>query len=236
MDSFRDSNQAELPVSIRHAIRKLERAREYAISTGSDLWDFAVEMETLDQLGCSLSDYRLMTRLGLVSHKKETTAVSQDGRVFEATGDLMFPQGTCFVIKESNRAFPDEAMSHRLRVSHTDNAQVDAREGVAPSWDSETRELFLGRVLVKRFRWRAANQERILSAFEEENWPARIDDPLTPCGSDLDSKRRLSDTIKCLNRKQDMCLMRFRGDGTGEGVLWHPIDPACADGMPPKCP
>ena len=36
-----------------------------------------------------------------------------------------------------------------------------------------------------------------------------------------DPKRRLSDTIKCLNRKQANSLIHFRGDGTGEGIVWE---------------
>jgi hypothetical protein len=60
----------------------------------------------------------------------------------------------------------------------------------------------------------------VLNAFEEEGWPARIDDPLPP-HSDQDPKRRLNDTIKCLNRKQVRELLRFHGDGSGEGILWE---------------
>ena len=57
-------------------------------------------------------------------------------------------------------------------------------------------------------------------AFEEEGWPAKIDDPLAP-QSQQDPKRRLHDTIKCLNRNQKNELLHFRGDGTGEGILWE---------------
>jgi hypothetical protein len=65
-------------------------------------------------------------------------------------------------------------------------------------------------------------QEAILMAFEEEHWPPRIDDPL-PAHPDLLPKRRLHDTIKGLNRKQKNCLIRFMGDGTGEGIRWELI-------------
>jgi hypothetical protein len=63
-------------------------------------------------------------------------------------------------------------------------------------------------------------QEAILIAFEEERWPPRIDDPL-PGSPDLLPKRRLHDTIKSLNRNQKNRLVRFMGDGTGEGVRWE---------------
>jgi hypothetical protein len=65
-------------------------------------------------------------------------------------------------------------------------------------------------------------QEAILMAFEEEQWPPRIDDPL-PGHPDLLPKRRLHDTIKSLNRNQKNSLIRFMGDGTGEGIRWELI-------------
>jgi hypothetical protein len=94
---------------------------------------------------------------------------------------------------------------------------------VRPSWESDRHELRLGNVLVKQFKWPATNQEMVLAAFQEEAWPFRVDDPLPP-HPDQDSKRRLSDTIKCLNRKQKNPLLRFRGDGTGEGVIWEMVE------------
>lgn len=57
-------------------------------------------------------------------------------------------------------------------------------------------------------------------AFEEEGWPPRIDDPLPPLAQ-LDPRRRLHDTIKALNRKQKRALLRFMGDGSGEGIRWE---------------
>ncbi len=85
--------------------------------------------------------------------------------------------------------------------------------------------LFFAGKVVKQFRRRAINQELVLAAFEEECWPLRIFDPLTPQPCQ-DMKRRLNDTIKCLNRGQESPLLHFRGDGTGEGVLWEACEVA----------
>jgi hypothetical protein len=63
----------------------------------------------------------------------------------------------------------------------------------------------------------------ILSVFDEENWPPRIDDPLPP-SKRINTKQRLHDTIKSLNRNQKQRLVRFLGDGTGEGVRWELIE------------
>ena len=86
-----------------------------------------------------------------------------------------------------------------------------------PVWDREKRELRLDGKVIKRFKWPAGNQERVLNAFEDQGWPMFISDPL-----DIDPKicpkRRLHDTLKCLNRKQLSKSVKFRGDGTGKGV------------------
>jgi len=91
---------------------------------------------------------------------------------------------------------------------------------LSPHWDPERRELSVAGRLVKSFRKRPGNQERILAALEEEGWPPRIDDPLSP-QEGIDPKPRLHDTIKRLNMGHLWRLLKFAGDGTGEGVLWE---------------
>ena len=91
-----------------------------------------------------------------------------------------------------------------------------------PRWDRDRHELRVGGELVKQFKLPSPNQEMILMALEEESWPPRIDDPLPP-SQKLDAKQRLHDTIKNLNRNQKHRLIRFMGDGTGQGVRWQLI-------------
>ena len=66
----------------------------------------------------------------------------------------------------------------------------------------------------------AANQEIILAVFQEEDWPAKIDDPL-PRSPEIDPQRRLHDTINSLNRNQRQRLVRSGADGLGRGVRWR---------------
>jgi hypothetical protein len=89
-----------------------------------------------------------------------------------------------------------------------------------PQWDAEHRALRVGEWVVKEYRVPCRNQEAVLAAFQEEGWPHRIHDPLPPHG-DIEPKCRLHDTIKRLNRHHKDRLIRFRGDGTGEGVCWE---------------
>ena len=92
----------------------------------------------------------------------------------------------------------------------------------ASRWLSGDGTLFLGSQIVKRFTRPSPNQEKILATFEEEGWPERIDDPL-PQANGIDPKRRLHDSIKWLNRNQATRLLKFSGDGSGEGVRWQAI-------------
>jgi hypothetical protein len=94
-----------------------------------------------------------------------------------------------------------------------------------PRWDAAFRVLRVGNKVVKEYRLPSRNQETILEAFQEEGWPHSIDDPLPPL-AEVEPKSRLHDTIKRLNRHHKDRLIRFRGDGTGEGICWEYVEAA----------
>jgi hypothetical protein len=106
-----------------------------------------------------------------------------------------------------------------------------------PSWDAQSRRLWLGGVLLKEFRQPSPNQTRLLDVFQEQGWKAvHVDDPLSaaPGEREEDAKRRLHDTIKNLNRGLPPGTIRFRGDGTGQGVRWvYDCRRAARDRRPP---
>jgi hypothetical protein len=81
----------------------------------------------------------------------------------------------------------------------------------------------VGATVVKRFRVPAPIQEKILDVFEEEGWPDSIDDPLSP-RPDGDEKSHLRAAIRSLNRNQHPLMIRFRGTGDGEHILWELVD------------
>jgi hypothetical protein len=89
-----------------------------------------------------------------------------------------------------------------------------------PTWDSNLRELRVGKLVIKRFRQPARNQVAVLASFQELRWCRRIDDPLTGnphCGP----KHRLRDTVFALNRNQiSGGVIAFEADGTGTGIIW----------------
>jgi hypothetical protein len=128
-------------------------------------------------------------------------------RVLENAG--LLPTGT----KDVNPAV--------LRLTNGDAATRSA--AVIPRWDPATRVLRVGGHIVKQYRVPSSTQEAILDAFQEEGWPHHLDDPLPPV-HDGYPKDRLRDAIRHLNANQKNRLIRFRGDGTGQGILWELID------------
>jgi hypothetical protein len=98
---------------------------------------------------------------------------------------------------------------------------AERAEGAAkPRWDDRARELWYGSTLVKRFRSRAKNSDKILAAFEEDGWPRAIDDPL-PFDPTIDPKARLKRAIHHLNSAQENPALRFHGNGNGDGIRWE---------------
>lgn len=207
------------------ALALLLESRAYAEELERSPWDFAVEIGSLRAAGLTTSDLRWLVCKSHVEHARESTMPGDQTRCFRAGGGLTFSRRTCFVLTETGVAYARRAIAtasyaagsngHGERVVH-----ATASGGQRPKWDRERQELRVGEIVVKQYKVPAANQETILAAFEEEGWPVRLDDPLPP-HPEQDSKRRLHDTIVSLNRNQKNSVIRFSGDGSGQGVRWQ---------------
>jgi hypothetical protein len=206
----------------RRAFAELQTGIDYAETTTGDRWDFAVEIYVLRRFGLSDNDLRFLVQKKFVEHAHESTTYESDKRAFQSARRVMFDKRTCFVLTPLGIA---KAHCPSYQAMPPDPVRVQANLprttcGV-PAWDPSRRVLSYDGQTVKRFTRSAVNQERILSAFEEEGWPPRVLDPLAPHLAQ-DIKQRLADTIKSLNRGQANALIHFCGDGTGEGILWKP--------------
>jgi hypothetical protein len=186
---------------------------------------------------------------GLIEHGWEVTEPLEVSRRFHPTEGLSFCDRSCFVLTPEGERFADNIVSqtaakaadlarnnggHSKTNGNGNGWQVNGHaadsgrlfglrvpaQTLVPVWDAERHQLRVEATIVKEYKLPSPNQETILAAFEEEDWPPRIDDPL-PVHPDLDPKRRLHDTIKSLNRNQRSQLLRFMGDGTGEGIRWE---------------
>jgi len=211
---------AKWPNEFAGAAALLSKAAGFAEALQRSRWDFAVEISELLALGLSRADLRWFVCHGLLEHAVELIESSED-RLFQPRGELTFADGTCFVLTEqgyatlSNVHLTDE--SHSLPMPCKNNVML--APPLKPQWNPNNRRLSFGLLLVKEYRVPAPNQHLILSVFQEENWPERIDDPLPPL-RDIEPKRRLHETIASLNRRCRNRVLRFCGDGLGRGIRW----------------
>ena len=215
----------------------------FAQNAGTELWDFALEIDRLFETGLTISDLRWLVAKRFAEHGQELSAYGAPHRSFRRGDGFFFDHATCVILTYSGTAFVNGFL--REAVESLDSIQplevtslvggvtAEPDDGLRPDhgpegkrpvtlrpcWHSMRRELLLNGELVKRFHVPAQNQEVILGAFEEERWPDHIDDPL-PVSGDIDPRTRLHDAINRLNRCQTNRLLRFHGNGTGTGVCW----------------
>jgi hypothetical protein len=205
-------------------LEMLLAAYDYAAETQQPVWDCALELEHLFVRGLTAADLRWLGDHGLVEYAVETTPPGGTKRTFRTNGSPQFVPGTCAVLTAAGAGVVRSTSpgGARLRMSGATPSEVRGAAAFqpVPRWDRDRRELLLGGRLVKRFRQRAPVQETILAAFEEEGWPPAVLDPLTPQPG-LDPKQRLHSAINALNRAQNSPGVRFRGDGTGQGICWQ---------------
>jgi len=227
-----------IPNRLGAALAILAEAYHYACASEKDVWEFALELPNLAAAGVSINGLRWLACSGYVRHGEEIESAADGRRNFRLQAGLSFTQRSCFILTQAGIEFAERfaATDSKATAPTTSvrpaNGQPplgaqDSLEPMCPDddpmphWDHERRELRIMGIVVKQFRLPSPNQETVLQVFEEEGWPARIDDPLPPI-SDVEPKRRLHDTIKSLNRHQKAKRIRFMGDGRGEGVLWEP--------------
>ena len=173
--------------------------------------------QPLNARSASLADKMQTAIAQLVESHDNAANTPTDLRLF--AGEVLAQAGALFTAAALDE--PERETSPQTLALHGPHL---------PQWDQQCRVLRVGQCVVKQFRRPSPNQDMVLSAFQEEGWPHRIDDPLPPQG-EQGPKCRLHDTIKWLNRHQEHRLIRFLGDGTGEGVCWELI----SDAAPALC-
>lgn len=205
-----------------YALRLLNDASKFANDCGQNVWEFAIELNELLDRGVSRSLLRWFVCRNLIEHRIESRTCGDTRRQFFEAHNLLFDAQSCFVLSSLGH----EALASLVRkfesINPFDNRQeshMNNSPKEQPVWCSDTRVLKIGGQVVKHFKWPAPNQEILISAFAEMGWPEQIDDPLPQ--TEVCPKRRLHDTIKCLNRNQVNALIKFRGDGTGRAARWE---------------
>ncbi|WP_144057980.1 hypothetical protein [Novipirellula maiorica] len=202
----------------------------YASASDVNSQEFAVRYKSLCEAGLNECDVRWLLTQDFVEHLVELTLPGDTARSFRAGGAAICTE-SCLRLTEHGFAFAQQGRSDGCDSDASNNqtskypAATNSAQpipAIHPVWNPDRQELSFQNQIIKRYRLPSPNQTAILSAFEEDDWPVRIDDPLSP-RLDQDPKRRLHDTIRNLNRAQIHPLLRFVGDGSGQGVLWDRV-------------
>jgi hypothetical protein len=224
---------------IRAALASLLAGLEYAQDLQTTLWDFAVELSSLRRLKLSNNDLRWLHARGLIEHAIEIDSTGNSARAFRPRQRIVFGKRSCFVLTQEGAKLAREVHG---RVGTTESqaelplfersprggAASPSPDPPAPHWDRDRHELRIGKIVVKRFTVPAFEQESILAAFEEQQWPSRIDDPFA--GTD-GVAGRLPETVRRLNHGHRSRLICFQCEGSG-CVLWQYGQPAPTPSMP----
>lgn len=210
------------PDALREPLAQMAKARLYAEDLGQEATDFAVELLELRRLGVDDTDLRWLCGRGYFRHLIECTERSSAKRTFVAEAAVHFASRSCFVLTDTGQEFADSLLLSRSNGQAPAKAPANSsgRAVTTPHWDAELGELRASEIIVKRVPSRATNQTRVLCCFEEDGWPARIDDPLVR-SQRSDSIDRLHGTVKRLNGNQMHHLIVFGSDGSGEGIYWR---------------
>jgi hypothetical protein len=207
----------------RAALVPLWRAFACAEALKVDPWDFALRLTNLLDLGVNQSDLRWLVLHGYVTFRDRARRFQQ-GTKTVGSGDPRF----MITAAGASVARPGTVGVDLSPGGCSGSAEVLSARTRFPRWNGNLRQLSFDGYIIKQFRLPASNQAAVLSAFEEEGWPPLIDDPL-PFMPRRIAKDRLHATIRHLNANHQTRLIRFRGNGTGEAVLWELVAASAVD-------
>jgi hypothetical protein len=203
-----------LPAPHATVLAVLLKAHDAAREHGADPLQWAVEIPWLYQQGVSATDLRLLLSHGWVEQWLDATSKRATQRCLTRVRHHGLSDQGCLVLR------PDAVEPARQLLP----APAGVLEPARPVWHSRRRVLSYRGLVVKRFRVWTPNQIPILEAFEEEGWPVMVYSPLS-ADTEYQARAMLNDAVKRLNRTHvTPGLLRFHGDGTGEGIRWEALD------------
>jgi hypothetical protein len=97
------------------------------------------------------------------------------------------------------------------------NEPMDERMDDLPDWDASAGELSLGGEVIRHVSSQAKNLQKILDAFQEEQWKHHVDNPL-PGGA---NSRKLRETVYSLN--EGLSGIKFSSAGGAKRVQWQRV-------------
>ena len=147
--------------TICKTLLELRKAHQAASACGRDPWDFAIRISQLFRCGISTEVLRtLIGRMWITHMQRIPDHVNLPE--FQAESRLIFSDRTCFVLTVQGLEVADKlaapGMCFTNQPKNPSTITPPAARYPTPCWDRQRRELRMGDVLVKRFRWPAENQ------------------------------------------------------------------------------
>jgi hypothetical protein len=238
---------------VRSALNSLRDARLYAQRTGSDVWDFAVEINELKVHGLTTNDLRWLVSVNAIEHARDISQSSDQKRVFERCNNLSFGEDACFILttrgleimssegfdeRDDDRKDLGSAASSKGQNGQPYNGHSgQSNNGQPNNHLGENENGHTDSVPT----WNSAKRELMFmgQVIKRFKWPAPNQELVVkafqeegwpdlicdplPPHDHVNPKTRLHDTIKCLNRGQLAELIRFHGNGDGKGVRWRRV-------------
>lgn len=176
----------------------------------SGRWSSSTSVTQLIAAGMAEKTIEEWVDSGRFRHAVETTGGLATRRTFDTR--LAQPIGP-----RSHVLLTDKGKDH-VRSRLGSKTKIDHPQGDGgPRWSRAEGVLFVGKVIVKKFRHPGENQYLILDAFEEEGWPREIDNPIA-AGNGVDERTRLKEAVHSLNRNQLASLVKFGICRSGQRV------------------
>jgi hypothetical protein len=224
--------------AISQLLRLLRVVSSQPLTHSTDPSGQALDFDTLQQAGLGNAIRCLMCQ-GYVCHS-DSGQQQHSAKPGVAKKNCQFDAQSRFLITPAGRDFARHLHESLMSELNSDacaplhsclgHQQIPSPHFGRPSFDVNRRELRVGNASISSFRRSAHNQITVLSAFELEGWPQRIDDPL-PWDPNIDHAQRLHITVYRLNCHQHPPVLRFLSDGTGNGIRWefHSVQPERSD-------
>jgi hypothetical protein len=205
-------------------LRTLVRSLHYAQDLAEDVWQYAVEIDSLRVMGLGSSDIRWLVSKGYIAHALEVTKPHDKQRQFQAADNLALTERSCFVVTCSGIDLLAQwgGRTETFEPTFAKPPMNDRDEDLPrrrPRWDEKQHTLYWGSVLVKHFQREARNQEAILRSFEEAAW-AEVLSEVPILRTTGNTKACFRDAIRNLNRNVAPYLS-FRQEGCGRRLVWQ---------------
>ena len=237
--------QLSIPEHFQPALAALLTSFDYAQDSGTETWQFAIELSELLANGATLPDLRWLILRKFAEHAKETTISGDPARSFRPLVSTNFPNEACVVLTTAGATAIRSLLRDTTAFRNSQLTSVAGRIGGDEIQDDESRESLHGQspdnamsgVRDSRRPGRGVGSQPASSIVEQQRgagFQPAATSSLVPHYDAMLHELRLGDEIvKCFTRPapaQELILKVFEEEG------WPPAidDPLTSANQDPK--